>query len=104
MIGTKYYRVSAPQVGRVPNLHLAVVDPQIDRRGGTAGDGYPIEPGEPEMGSPMAAHVGLAPDAGEGRATTPRGPGRCRGEGPGQQTGEDQKRVGRVEGRLTWVQ
>ncbi len=56
--------VLAPEVGRLAELDLAVADPEIDGFGGLASDDQCVEAGFFQVVCPVAAALGLAPDAG----------------------------------------
>ena len=58
--------VFAPEMLCGADLDLArpTINPQIDRFLGPPGEDQPVVAGEAEFSAPVAAHVGLVPDAG----------------------------------------
>ena len=90
--------VQAPQVAGGADLDFAVVDPEVDRLCRPPGDDQAVEAGKAQLGAPVAAHVGLVPDAGQRRAAAPRAAAAGGRKGAGQQAVEGQQRAGRDPG------
>src|SRR5205823_10983759 len=63
-------RVLAPHVGGVAELDLAVVDPDVRRSFGLAAHHQQVVAGALQVHRPVAAALGLAEHAGQGRAGT----------------------------------
>ena len=87
-----------PEVVRGADLDLAIVDPEVDGPGSPAGDDEPIKAGGAQFGPPVATHVGLVPDAGQGRAPAPGAAAAGWRKGASQQAIEGQQGAGRIEG------
>ena len=61
-------KASLPQRCDASRISTLVGDIEVDRLVGGAGDDDAVVPGGPELGGDVAAHAGLAPDAGQRRA------------------------------------
>ena len=91
-------RAQAPEVRGVADLHLVVVDPQIDQLRGLAANDHLVVAGVLQLRSPEAAHhregeqPGLRRDGGDDGAIA-AGSGRA-----GQQTGAEDEQVLGIEG------
>ena len=80
--------LEAPEVRRIADLDLIVLDPEIHRRGGGAGHDDRVPAGALELGAPEAPDLGFAEAAGQGRLRAD-GVARCPGQ---RRAGEDAHR------------
>ncbi len=89
--------IQPPHLSGRPDFGLAVVDPHVDRLRCPPGDDQAVVAGKAQLGAPVAAHVGLVPDAGQRRAAAPRAAAAGWRKGAGEQPVKSQQRAGRIE-------
>jgi hypothetical protein len=90
--------VQPPQVLRWPNLDRVVVDPQVDRLRGPAGDDQHVKARLLERSPPIAAGLAIADGAGQRRLGGHVEAGEARKRRSGEHAGSKDQEAGRVEG------
>ena len=89
--------VLAPDVRGVAELKRIAFQPQVRRLLAPAREDDPVPARKPQLGAPVAAQVGLVPNAGGGGATAPGRAAAGGRKGAGEQAVEDDQGIAGVQ-------